>query len=289
MDNKGNKENQSHITDPVTGKRKVVLGEDDFSNEAYKESEANNTPGERKTGVGFFDRFLNRDAEKEPQHDADSLTDEAKNALRDQQIAYHESPVFDEEKDRIIAEESTRDIPVELLESKQELENPAARLVEEADTAAIAAERQELARRENRALTDQEKRRRRIKNRWIGGLITLAVAALLILFAPSIQELVFKTPDDSLIFSSVQGLFGPRSGILMILLGLVGLGIIFSTMFTKRKEDSLSKKPAVRKTNPFRTAGLVMLILIPIGFAGLFNFTEFRNSDIRTSSLFNQN
>lgn len=288
MDNEKNKDLQSSESEPQTGKRKVVLGQDDFSMEDQAgrgEAGPVETPGAKKSG-GFLNKLFNRDLDEDPADDVGQLTQEANEAFRASNQRY-QSPVFDEEKDRLLAEESTKDIPVELLESKVEADNPAARRVEKADTAAVAAERQGLDRRG--PLTDRERRDQRVKNRWIGGLIFAAVAALLILFAPSLQELIFKTADDSLIFSPAQGLFGPRAGVISILLGLLGLAIVFSTLFTKRKEESLSKKPVVKKSNPFRTIGLVMLILIPVGFALLFNFTEFRNSDIRYSSLFNQN
>ncbi|KAF5065680.1 hypothetical protein DSECCO2_271450 [anaerobic digester metagenome] len=155
----------------------------------------------------------------------------------------------------------------------------------------MAAMAEEITESGTVMLTDRERRMRRNKNRLIGGLIFALIAALLILFAPSLQAALFKTQDNSLIFSPASGLFGPRAGIIEILLGLAGLGLVFSTLFTKRKEETLSRKQsnAVKPANPIRTAGLILLLLIPIGFASQFNFTEFRNDDIRHSSLFNQN
>ena len=162
--------------------------------------------------------------------------------------------------------------------------------MDEAQTAAFEAEQDGVERIPRGPLTDKERRDRRVKTRWITVLVLGVIAALLIFLAPNLQEMMFKTTDDSLIFSPAAVLFGPRAGIIGILLGLLGGAIIFSTMFTKRKEEVLSKKQdVVKKGNPFRTLGLAMLVLIPLGFAMLFNFTEFRNSDIRYSSLFNQN
>ena len=200
----------------------------------------------------------------------------------------NQSPVFDERKDAITADESTREVPMRLLGEDEEQETKASRLVREKDMAAMA---EEITESGTVMLTDRERRMRRNKNRLIGGLICALIAALLILFAPSLQAALFKTQDNSLIFSPASGLFGPRAGIIEILLGLAGLGLVFSTLFTKRKEETLSRKQsnAVKPANPIRTAGLILLLLIPIGFASQFNFTEFRNDDIRHSSLFNQN
>lgn len=291
MDNEKNNDFKPTETDPVTGKRKVVLGQEDFSTEDNSNQISDpGTDRSDKPAKGFLSRFLNRDSLDEPVHDGEQLTQEASDVIRAQNQGYNRSPLFDEERDRLVAEESTKNVPADLLQTKIEPHNPAARMVEEAQIAAVAAERDGLTRQDRVPLTDRERRDRRVKNRWIGGAIFVAIAALVIYFAPALQELIFKTKGDSLIFSSAEGLLGPRAGIISMLLGLLGLGILFSTMFTKRKEETLSKKQVtVKKRNPFRTIGLVMLILIPLGFVVLFNFTEFRNSDIRYSSLFNQN
>ncbi len=296
--------------DPMRGKRKVVLGEEDFSEapapgaapskpyaQAAERDEPDQTPGseteaagreetahqaeqkddaaaEHESGGGFFRKFINREPDGvEPVAGA----------------RVNQPPRFDEEKDALLAEESTREAPMRLLGEDDSTETTAARMVREKDYAAMAS--QEIKEpRTAKPTTDLERRNRRIKNNFIGGLIFAVIALLLYFFAPQLQEMIFKTQDNSLIFSPASGIFGPRAGIVEILLGILGLILVFSTFFTKRKEERLSKQQAQQKpSNPLRTAGLLMLILIPIGFASLFNFTEFRNDDIRFSSLFNQN
>lgn len=290
MNNDENKDFKLNETGLINGKRKVVLGQDEFTGEDQINRTPNSGEPPRKSAGGFFGKFLNQDSQMDPPHDMGQLTEEAKGVIREQNKGFNNAPLFDEEKDRLLAEESTKGVPSELLELKSEPYNPAARLVDEAQTAAFEAEQDGVDRIPRGPLTDKERRDRRVKTRWITVLVLGVIAALLIFLAPNLQEMMFKTTDDSLIFSPAAGLFGPRAGIIGILLGLLGGAIIFSTMFTKRKEEVLSKKQAlVKKGNPFRTLGLAMLVLIPLGFAMLFNFTEFRNSDIRYSSLFNQN
>lgn len=275
------------FADPKTGKRKVVLGEEDYSDPVTPRTsqhkpesmiDLKTDPGysgksaDTESG-GFFRKFLNREPNPEDRVEGTRL---------------NQSPVFDERKDAITADESTREVPMRLLGEDEEQETKASRLVREKDMAAMA---EEITESGPVVLTDRERRMRRNKNRLIGGLIFALIGALLILFAPSLQAALFKTQDNSLIFSPASGLFGPRAGIIEIMLGLAGLGLVFSTLFTKRKEETLSRKQsnAVKPANPIRTAGLILLLLIPIGFASQFNFTEFRNDDIRHSSLFNQN
>lgn len=267
--------------DPTTGKRRVVLGQEDYSRpEAGRQSDRTAGPDlyeepavREESAASFMRRYLKRATDEEGISSANIEEDSA-------------SPVFNEQTDRILAEESTRDVPVGLLGEDEASETNAARLVREKDYAAAEDDTPIM----DRPMTDLERRNRRQRRLAIGSLIAILVTLALILFAPRLQQAIFKTPDNSLIFSPAKGLFGPRAGIVEILLGLFGLGLIFSTFFGKRKEESLSRRQArTRRSNPRRTIGLILLLFIPVGFASLFNFTEFRSEDIRFSSLFNQN
>ena len=303
MANEENKEVRSQGTyDPVTGKRKVVLGEDLYENtpssvkfpgsppphsgsyltgqpgyndharevaEAARRVELENEEPAKEGG--FFRRFIHRD----------EAEDGFQNSDRD------ESPVFDETRDAITADESTRDVPLSLLGEDEATDNRAARALRDKEYAALATESPVTG----TATADRERRNLRRRNNLIGILAALVLGALFFFLAPMIQEAIFKTPDNTLIFSPATGILSPRAGVIAIFLGILGLILIFSTFFTKRREETLSRRDAAaaKPANPLRTLGLILLIGFPIGFALLFNFTEFRNDDIRYSSLFNQN
>lgn len=53
---------------------------------------------------------------------------------------------------------------------------------------------------------------------------------------------MFKTKDDSLIFRTATGLFGPRAGVIMIGLGVLGLIMTFFHLSSKTREERLSKR-----------------------------------------------
>lgn len=270
--------------DPTTGKRRVVLGQDDYSaaepvrttgkSPDPPRGAADPKPAVREENAAeFLKRYLKRATDKDGIQAAEM--DDKK-----------PSPVFNERKDRILAEESTRDVPVDLLAEDEANETQAARLVREKDYAAAEDDTPIM----ERPLTEKDRLNARRRRTAIGSLITVLIALALILLAPRLQEAIFKTPDNTLIFSPAKGLFGPRAGIIEILIGLFGLGLVFSTFFTKRKEESLSRRQAqTRKSSPWRTVGLILMLFIPLGAASLFNFTEFRNDDIRFHSLFTQN
>lgn len=303
MANEENKEVRSQGTyDPVTGKRKVVLGEDLYENtppsgkfpgspptssgsdltgqpgyndharevaEAARRVELEN--GEPEKEGGFFRKFRHRDESEDGFRDTDRGA----------------SPVFDEKRDAILADESTRDVPLSLLGEDEATDNRAARALRDKDYAALATESPVSG----SATADRERRNVRRRNNLIGILVALVLGALFFFLAPMIQEAIFKTPDNTLIFSPASGILSPRSGVIAIFLGILGLILIFSTLFSKRREETLSRRDAAaaKPANLRRTLGLILLIFFPIGFALLFNFTEFRNDDIRYSSLFNQN
>lgn len=269
---------------PDDKKKKVVLGEEDFG------------PVDKKRGPAW----------QNPEHDGDDLTKEAKEML--QRTSADSQPVFDEDKDRLLAQEQTRHLPVDKLKESQAAKE-AQRLVEAGDDKARMAEDQKAQAqqeveddviidrgpaeqddswRASQGISEKERRQKTMKNRAIGFGIFALISALLIIFAPAIQEMIFKTRDNSLIFSPAKGFFGPRGGMIEILVGLFGLGLWIFTIFSKKQSNRLSKKVEANR-NPLKNIALALAILLPIGFASLFNFTEFRNDDIRFSSLFNRN
>lgn len=271
--------------EPEMGKPDFI-GDRRFSEDGVEDSTQSNlnTKEQIEPGVGetsrnkegsssFMRKFLNRSSVEED--------DESIEGAR-----VNKSPLFDENLDSVIAEESTREAPMHLLGEDASTETTAARIFREKDYAAMEPE-DPINDPEN---IDQERRSNRNKNRAIGALILAAIAALLIFFAPDLQKIIFKTQDNSLIFNSPSGLYGPRAGVIEILFGVFGLVMVISTFFGKGKPSTPRKGQAeVKRRNPFRVAGLIMLVLIPLGFASLFKFTEFRNDNIRFSSLFNQN
>ena len=272
--------------EPEKGKQPEFPGDREFSEDVVEDStqpKANNTgqleqgvgetPADKEAGSGFMRKFLNRNSVEED--------DESIEGAR-----VNQSPLFDENLDSVIAEESTREAPMHLLGEDDATETTAARIFREKDYAAMEPEEPQA----DQGISDQERRSKRNKNRAIAGLILGAIAALLIYFAPNLQEFIFKTQDNSLIFNSPSGLYGPRAGVIEILLGIFALVMVISTFFGKPKTSNQRKdQPEVKRRNPFRIAGLILLVLIPLGFASLFKFTEFRNDNIRFSSLFNQN
>lgn len=279
----------------IYDKRQGVLGEDEYAEDAAEDSailssnhrgylddsDANrNQPAvqesekestNRETGSSFMRKFSNQSSEED-----ESLP----------KARVNKSPLFDEERDSVLADESTRHAPMHLLGEDDSTETTAARLFREKDYAAIDSEEPN----DIKELSDKERRSKRTQRRIISALVVGAIAALLIFFAPNLQAAIFKTQDNSLIFNSPSGIYGPRAGMVEILLGILGLVLVISSFFGKRKTNTTyNGQPEGKRSNPFRIAGLIMLVLIPIGFASLFKFTEFRNDNIRFSSLFNQN
>lgn len=304
--NQGNQNNNKKATeqDINTQKRRVVLGEEEYERAGAEPSYSRSFPqgdqpvpeyGEgsyhhaqedrEPEPPGFFSRLFQRGEEVTPD-DMTDMTEEARRRLREQ----NGSPIFDAQADQRLAEESTKAVPAGLLGAEREAANPAARRLNQADSEAARGKVTE-PNRDRQPLNDRQRRDRRMKNRAIAIGVLLLITAILFLTVPLIQAAMFRTTGDSLIFSPARGLFGPRAGILEIVMGLIGMALFFYTLIGKRKEESLSKKQAASKqpTNPLRTLGLILMLLIPIGFAAQFNFTELRNNDIRFSSLFNQN
>lgn len=244
-------------------------------------------PGQEPDGPkapGFLKRLMNRG---EPVPTEEELTEEARRKIRE----HYRTPLFDEEKDRYNAEESTRSVPVELLENEKELKNPAARRVEAADSKAARTEMDELVREGREPLSDKERKTQRMKNRAILILVLAGILIILFFTAPLIQESLFKTQGDSLIFNPVRGVFGPRGGIVEISIGLFGLALLINTLRRSGGGKTVAKdRPAGgRNRNLLRNLSLVLLLFIPLGISSLFNYIEFRNNDIRFSSIFNSN
>lgn len=245
----------------LTDKKRVILGDEDFSSytsEAPKEDNTSEKPGALKS---FFNKVSNG-----------------------------KSVLFNEEKDREVAQESVKKIPVEIYEADYK-DNTKIKdddyILDREATPAVETKQKQT---EPIILTEKEKLQRKNKNRLIAILVVIALFALAFWLIPMIQEAVFKTKDDSLIFRTATGLFGPRAGVIMIGLGVLGLIMTFFTFFSKTREERLSKRlPKNTSTQRLRTAGLIIGLLIPIGISTFFNFTEFRTNDIRSSSLFNRN
>lgn len=268
------------------GKEPEYLGETELHDNSVEGSThlKSNSKEELKNGVdetsadkeersSFMRKFLNRNSVEDE--------DESIEGAR-----VNKSPLFDDNLDSVIAEESTRQAPMHLLGEDDSTETTAARLFREKDYAAMEPENLE----DEEEIPESKRPSNRNKNRAIAALILGAIAVLLIFFAPNLQEFIFKTQDNSLIFNSPSGLYGPRAGVIEILLGIFALVMVISTFFGNRKTHTPRKdQPETKRRNPFRIAGLIMLVLIPLGFASLFKFTEFRNDNIRFSSLFNQN
>ncbi len=273
---------------------------DDWSGDGEQEvPEAGADPEERRI-PGFLRRIIER-GDTGPTEE--EMTREAQEQIRQ----HYRSPLFDEEQDRHIAEESTRSIPVDLLETERELTNPAARRMEEADSRAARLEDKELrggrrkevsARNEMDELvregpepmSDRELKSQRWRNRAIVILVVAAAALILFLTAPLIQASLFRTEGDSLIFNPAGGLFGPRAGVVEIFIGLLGAGLVIWTLMGARRNKAAKNQagPGRGNQNLFRTIGLVLLIFLPVGISSLFNFTEFRNNDIRFASIFDR-
>ena len=284
-DKKDGMKNQNGY-EPEKSEKQEVLGDTRFSEDVVESSTqpkpskrdqlkhgVNETSTDKEVGSSFMRKFLNRNSVEDE--------DESIEGAR-----VNKSPLFDENLDSVIAEESTRQAPMHLLGEDDSTETTAARLFREKDHAAMEPEDP----KDERGITNQERSSNRNKNRAIGDLSLGAIAALLIFFAPNLQEFIFKTQDNSLIFNSPSGLYGPRAGVIEILLGVFALVMVISTFFGRRKTSTSRKGQAeAKRHNPFHIAGLIMLVLIPLGFASLFKFTEFRNDNIRFSSLFNQN
>lgn len=307
MDNKDTSRDDHKINSQTSGghpdKKKVVLGQDDFSD--YRGEDKAVEPAEEKGG--FFKNIFSK-------------------------VSDGKGLIFNEDKDKVIAEESVKNMPGEIFEESPpsdlvydeatgsyipgrrgtESDLPRDPEVMEADALSSAPGKfraaeeskpgdkvwaedkgkpaREASVPETVVMTEKEILRRRNKNRFIGVLVLLLAFALLFWFIPVIQEAAFKTLDNSLIFRSKAGLFGPRAGIIMIGLGILGLTLVFFTFFSKTREERLSKRPAKTTANlKIRRAGWIMALLIPLGITCLFNFTEFRTNDIRTSSVFNRN
>lgn len=225
----------------------------------------------------------------------EDMTREAKQKIRHQ---IGGANLFDEEKDRQLAEESTRNVPVGLLRTEKDAINPAARRFEEADIEAARSDivgdqpvRAERVQPIRESITERERRGQKLKTRTIVLLVVAAIALILFFAAPAIQSAIFKTEGDSLVFNPASGIFGPRAAVIEIILGILGGALlVFSLKKPRRKaEAAKGKAPHARNRNLLRNSGLIMLLFIPLGISSFFNFAEFRNNDIRFSTIFNSN
>ena len=57
----------------------------------------------------------------------------------------------------------------------------------------------------------------------------------------------------------------------------------------KGRRVTKNHRAAERNRNLLRYISLALLLFIPLGLSSMFNFTEFRSTDIRFSSIFNRN
>lgn len=222
------------------------------------------------------------------------------------------SPVFDDEKDRRLAKEHTKKLPLNLLKDEELNENPAAKTFASSDERAFAATQRGRLQdsddeiidsrpedvttkpRGPKVLTEREQRQESMRQRLISFLIGALIVLLLVFFAPHIQKALYQTNTGVLAFNPGTGITGPRAAVIEMLLGLLGIVLLISTFFSTRVKKQFkhleeAEKKRFSKGNFLRGLSLLMILLIPVGFFTMKNFTEFRENDVRFSSFTNSN
>lgn len=264
-------------------KKKVVLGDEDFSQEdSYK--------GEGYTVNPEVDETV------KTEEDDDSLL---ASIMRRRQKKNNQ--MFDEEKDKELAEEATKNVPPAIIEKNEIPEEE--RGIESISSSSLEGDYYGDSSKVQEAEyvegpytkskvnhTDVEKRNLRRKRGLISTGILALIFVLLFWFAPLIQKAMFQSKNNSLIFKSQTGFWGPRMGIVEIVLGILAIILTIYTFFGYRKTTPIRRGQVTdTKTTILRRIGLIGALLLPLGITNLFNFSEFRGSDIRFSSFLNGN
>ncbi|GEM_PF-2853959 len=289
-------------------KRKVVLGEEDYPSSAgYK-----NTDNEGGNYKGQDNNPAPEEAEEIIRKDPNELPEENE---EDDSLLSHlirrnrgrNREVFDEERDRELAEEMTKDIPPGVIEKKtyrgnysgDEYERKAIGHTPSEDEGmdedgVIISDAEYIehpkVHKSYKDLTDREKRDVRVKRRITGLIIGAVITGILFWTIPMIQKAVFMTKGNTLVFIPQTGFWGPRMGIVDIVIGIAGIILLIYSFLGSRRETPLrAKKVVSRRTVILRRLSVIMALFLPLGITNLFNFSEFRNTDVRFSSIFNTN
>ncbi|PKK39910.1 hypothetical protein ABB02_00699 [Clostridiaceae bacterium JG1575] len=253
--------------------------------EAFDVQERQERPPKQE---GFF-RTLFSGREEEHTHFEEPMPrEDAHHADQEAPIV----PLFREDQDRVLARESTKHLPEEILDRDRDEGRLQAREMERSGV--IGAK--EARRGEKEASLSPSAQKdwagsgsalsRKRKRMVLGALVLLAV--LLVLFAPHLQKAMFAS-KDVLLFVPGKGLFGPRAALIEIALGILGVAITLNTLWRARKSPKTKQAAGKTAKNPFLIAGLVLGILLPIGLAGFLGYTELRQGDLRFSTIFNSN
>lgn len=259
-------------------KKKVILGDENF----------NENPDNEVANEGYKVNPEPKSNKEEAMEDDSLLASLMRRKNRAGQV-------FDEEKDKELAKEATKNVPLAIMETNEEevRESGIEKIGEgskDEDVNVQEADYVEEFTKGRVNLTDREKRDLRRKRGLIALLITVLIFALLFWFAPLLQKALLQSKGNSLVFKSQTGFWGPRMGIVEIALGILGIILTIFTFFGNKRISPI-KKGAITdsKTTILRRIGLGVALLLPIGITNLFNFSEFRTNDVRFSSFFNGN